>query len=72
LTDFLMVSEKEIAEAMRQIISTTSNLIEPSGAVGLAGLLKMKDKLAGENVLIVFSGSNVDPRVLTQVMSRDR
>ena len=33
LADFLVVSEAEIAEAVRILIATTHNLVEPSGAV---------------------------------------
>jgi len=68
LEDFLVVSEAEIAEAVRTLIATTHNLVEPSGAVPLAGLLHLRDRLAGRTVGIVVSGANIDQAVLRRIL----
>ncbi len=69
LADFLVVSEAEIADAVRTLIATTHNLVEPSGAVPLAGLMHLRDRLAGRNVAIVISGANVDQAVLRRILA---
>ncbi len=69
LADFLVVSEAEIAEAVRTLVATTHNLVEPSGAAPLAGLLHLRERLAGRKVAIVISGSNVDQGVLRKILA---
>ncbi len=71
LTDFLVVSEAEIAEAVRTLLATTHNLVEPSGAVPLAGLLRLRERLAGRQVAIVLSGANIDEAVLRRILTRE-
>ena len=71
LADFLVVSEAEIAEAVRTLIATTHNLVEPSGAVPLAGLLRLRERLAGRKVAIVVSGANIDEGVLRRILARE-
>src|SRR5207247_11103931 len=50
LAGFVTVTEGEIAEALRLFLCTTHNLAEGAGAAGLAGLLKLRDRLAGKTV----------------------
>jgi threonine dehydratase len=69
LADFLVVSEAEIAEAVRTLIATTHNLVEPSGAVPLAGLMHLRDRLADRSVAIVLSGANIDEVVLRRILA---
>ena len=64
LADFVTVSDDEIIEATRLMMSTTHNLVEPSGAVGLAGLMRLRERLAGQSVGVILSGSNVDAETL--------
>jgi threonine dehydratase len=69
LKDFTLVSEGEIARAIRTLLSTTHNLAEGAGAAGLAGLRKLAERLAGRQVGIVISGSNIDAATLSRVVS---
>ena len=39
---------------------------EPSGALGLAGLTKIKQLIKGKNVAVVLTGSNIDLAQLNQ------
>lgn len=39
---------------------------EPSGALGLTGLIKIKQLIKGKNVAIVLTGSNIDLTQLNQ------
>lgn len=68
LKDFVLASEAEMAEAVRLLLRTTHNLAEGAGAAGLAGLLKLRDRLAGRKVAIVVSGANIDTPTLRKIL----
>ena len=67
--DIITVTEAEIIEAMKFLWERMKLVIEPSGAVPLAGLFKLKDKLDNQRVGIILSGGNVD---LTQYFDQLR
>jgi threonine dehydratase len=54
------VTEEEIVEAMRLLWERMKLVVEPSGAVSLAGLLKMKDEIQDKRVGVILSGGNID------------
>jgi threonine dehydratase len=68
LAGFVTVTDAEIADAMRVVLSTTHTLVEGAGAAGLAGLMGLRDRLAGRTVGIVLSGANVDIDTLGRVL----
>lgn len=70
LTDFITVTDAEIADAMRLLLGTTHSLVEGAAAAGLAGVRALGDQLAGQRVGIVLSGGNVDAETLARVVSR--
>ncbi|HKF45593.1 MAG TPA: threonine/serine dehydratase [Thermoanaerobaculia bacterium] len=69
LAGFVLVSEGEMAEAVRVLLRTTHNLAEGAGAAGLAGLMKLREELAGRKVGILLSGGNIDGETLRRVVS---
>lgn len=71
LTDFVTVTDAEIAENLRTILSVTHNLVEGSGAMGLAGARKLRDKLAGKRVGVIFCGANIDSETLRRILARE-
>ena len=71
LTDFVTVTDAEIAESIRTILRLTHNLVEGAGALGVAGALKLRDELRGKRVGIVFSGANLDTSVLRRILNRE-
>src|SRR3989442_3704686 len=71
LAGFVKVSEGAIAEAIRLLLRTTHNLAEGAGAAGLAGLLALRESLAGKAVGICISGGNIDQETLRRVVSRE-
>ena len=71
LKDFVTVTDAEIADAIRTILSLTHNLVEGAGALGVAGALKLRDRLKGKRVGIVFSGANIDTSVLRRILNRE-
>ncbi len=59
--DVILVSDEEIAEAMRVLLSRAKILAEPAGAAATAALLAKKIPAAdGKRVVSIVSGGNVD------------
>ncbi|MBX3741714.1 MAG: pyridoxal-phosphate dependent enzyme [Akkermansiaceae bacterium] len=54
------VTNTEVSHAIRTLWETLRCVSEPSGALGLAAVIKNREALKGKKVLIVVSGSNVD------------
>lgn len=54
------VSDKQIVAAMRLIWDRLKIIVEPSGAVPLASILKEKERFAGKRVGVILTGGNVD------------
>ncbi len=63
------VSEDEIAAAVRHYFSDTHNVAEGAGAVGLAALLRERERQAGRRVGLVISGGNVDRDVYARILA---
>lgn len=70
LSACVLVSEAEIAEALRVVMRTTHNMLEGAAAAAFAGLYKLRDQLAGQTVAVVLSGGNIDQPLLARVLSR--
>jgi threonine dehydratase len=62
------VSEEEIRQAMRFYFTDTHNVVEGSGAAGLAAALKEKHVPGGKRVGLVATGGNVDHDVFARVL----
>lgn len=58
--DIFTVSDAELVEAMRFFASRMKIIVEPTGCLGFAAALKMKDLLHGQRVGVILSGGNVD------------
>lgn len=58
--EVITVTDHEIIAAMRLTWERLKVIVEPSGSVPLAALLKQKEKFRGKKVGIIFSGGNVD------------
>lgn len=71
LSDFVTVTDDEIATALRVLLSTTHNLVEGAGAAGLAGLHKLSQVLAGKRVMIVLSGGNIARSMLRDLLNAE-
>jgi len=71
LTDVLLVSDKEIEEAVRFLLLRAKILVEPTGAVPAAALLAGKLPMPkGSRVGLVLSGGNIDATLLAEILSR--
>ena len=61
LDGILLADEEQIIAAMRLIRERLKLVVEPSAAVGLAIVLRERERFAGQRVGIVLSGGNVEP-----------
>ncbi len=66
--DFILVSEDEIAEAIRHAYWSERLILEGSGSVGIAALLSEKLKTDGP-LAIVASGGNIDMSLHYRIIS---
>ncbi|MEO8702502.1 MAG: threonine/serine dehydratase [Kofleriaceae bacterium] len=71
LAGFVAVTDTEIAAAIRMLILCTHNLAEGAGAAGLAGLVALRERLAGKTVAVILSGANIDAPTLRRVMTNE-
>lgn len=67
--EVLTVSDEEIIAAMRLIWERMKLIVEPSGAVPLAAILKHKEKFKGKRIGVIFSGGNVDLQKVGKLFS---
>jgi len=71
LAGFVTVTDTEIAESLRTIVSLTHSLVEGAGAMGFAALSKLHDRLAGKRVGVIFCGGNIDSNTLRRILARE-
>jgi len=58
--DIITVNEKEIIDAMKFLFTRMKLVVEPSGAVSLAGILKFGNAHKNKKIGGIISGGNVD------------
>ncbi|MDQ6633499.1 MAG: threonine/serine dehydratase [Gemmatimonadota bacterium] len=71
LADFITVTDAEIADAVRLILSSTHHLVEGAGAMGVAAARKLAGDLRGQRVGVIFCGANLDSAVLRRILNRE-
>jgi threonine dehydratase len=69
LAGFVTVTDAELADAIRLILTLTHNLVEGAGALGVAAALTLKGQLRGMRVGLIFSGGNLDTTVLRRILN---
>jgi len=67
--DMVLVSEEQIAVAMRWMIAVQGWLVEGGGSVGVASLLHDVLPRDGRVTAVVVSGGNVDPETVQSILS---
>lgn len=69
VSDVAVVTDAEVAEAVRYAFSVLKLVVEPGGAAGLAALLAGKVNMSGgKTVGLVLSGGNIDPDQMGQIL----
>ncbi len=69
VADIVTVSDEEMLATMRLLAMRAKQVVEPSGAVGLAAVLSGRLPLPGPRVGVLVSGGNVDPAVLARALT---
>jgi threonine dehydratase len=70
VSDVLLVDEGEIEQAIVLLLEIEKTVVEGAGAVGLACLLRHRERFAGRKVGLVLSGGNIDPLMLSDIIER--
>ena len=64
----MTVTDEEARVAMREAFAALKLVVEPGGAAGLAAALAHRERFAGQTLVVVASGGNVDPAVFAGVL----
>jgi threonine dehydratase len=62
--DMTTASDAELISAMRYLLERMKMVVEPTGALGVAGLFERGYDVKGKRVGVLISGGNVDPALL--------
>jgi len=65
---FVVVSEEQIAHAMREFIDSHQMLLEGAAGVAIAGFLEAAGEYKGKKVVIVVCGGNISRETLKEVI----
>ncbi|MDA0346473.1 MAG: pyridoxal-phosphate dependent enzyme [Verrucomicrobia bacterium] len=60
IDQFMTVTNDEVSAAIEVLWNTIRAIPEPSGAMGLAAAMKLKDDLQGKKVVTILCGANMD------------
>ena len=66
--EYVLVTEEEIAAAMRLVMESHHQLIEGAAGVAVAGFLKRQTEFRGKNVAIVLCGANISLASLKSIL----
>ena len=66
--DYILVSEPEIADAIRWMAEKHHKIIEGAAGVALASFLKNPNRFQTRNVAIVICGANIPPTTLKELL----
>ena len=66
--EFVVVSEDEIAEAMRLFIDREHQLLEGAAGVAIAGMMEQRAAIRGRKIVVVICGGNISRETLRQVI----
>ena len=70
VNDVLLVGEDDIEQAILMLLEIEKTVVEGAGAVGLAALLKHRDRFKGRKVGLILCGGNIEPLVLAEIIER--
>jgi threonine dehydratase len=66
--DFVLVSEEEIAAAIRWMVDKHHKIIEGAAGVALAAFMKNADRFEHKNVAVVICGGNIATEKLKEIL----
>lgn len=65
--EWILVEEKEILQAMRDLFENCRQVTEGAGAVALAGYLKERKRFMGERTVCVVCGGNIEMETFKKI-----
>ncbi len=68
MDDVILVSDEDLCVAAARIMEHTHNLAEGAGAATVAAVLRQRDRFAGQTVVAMLSGGNLDLARLPQIL----
>ena len=68
LDDMVLVSDQEMAQAVRALLYSDGQVAELAGAAALAAVFKMRTRLKGRKVVIPVTGRNIQPEALNEIV----
>jgi threonine dehydratase len=69
LDDVVLVDDDELRRACRLILEHTHNIAEGAGAAAMAAALKTRGRWAGQTVVGIISGGNLDLSKLPEILA---
>ena len=70
VNDVLLVGEDDIEQAILMLLEIEKTVVEGAGGVGLAALMKHRERFAGRKVGLILCGGNIEPLVLAEIIER--
>ena len=71
VSDVVLVSEAHLERAVNAYLTLQKTMAEGAGAAGLAALFAQPERFKGRRVGLLWSGGNIDPRIIASVMMRE-
>ncbi|PLW76728.1 threonine ammonia-lyase [Cohaesibacter celericrescens] len=70
VSDIILVSERQIEQAINAYATYLKTMAEGAGAAGLAAMIAEPERFKGKKVGLVLCGGNIDPRLLSSIIVR--
>lgn len=70
IDEFMVVGNDDVCAAIQYIWETARAMVEPAGALGLAGYLSRRQEFEGQNIGAVLTGANMDFSRLSWIAGR--
>jgi threonine dehydratase len=68
LDDIILVDDNMMIWAIKLLMETTGQVVEPAGAASTAAAYKIRDRLRGKNVILMVTGGNIDRELLKKII----
>lgn len=69
--EIMLVSDAQLADAIRLLLATARQVAEGAGAAAVAGAMARREELAGKRVGLILSGGNITPEQLRRIVNHE-
>src|SRR3974390_3289641 len=70
VSEIILVDEAQLERAVNAYLTLQKTMAEGAGAAGLPALLAQPERFRDQQVGLILSGGNIDPRILASIMVR--